>query len=525
MKINIPIPNTCIQIMQDLKEKGHLSLIVGGSVRDALLGQPSKDIDIEVYGTNYNNLVKMLKEYGEINLVGKAFGVVKLKDKNEQDYDFSVPRKDSKIENDPKQIGEQGGNRGRGIKSEFDPNITPKEASSRRDFTFNSIGYNPLTNEVYDYFGGFNDIENKIMRATSSQFSEDPLRVLRGFQLISRLGFKAEPKTIEMAKSLKKEPLVKERESEEWMKFFTKGKYFKESLQYLIDTEWIERYPELNAIVDVEQDKIYHPEGNNFSHLVHSLNAASNICLRKNIIEDDKVVIIASVLGHDLGKAETTKEETVRGIQRITSKGHANLSGPLTKSLLERIGIKSDIVNKAIKLAKYHMFHLDYKPKSKKANVRQLAENLYPATVKELMFVIEADHSGRPPLEGGLPEKAQQIKKDAFQEKVYKGKVPSLILGRDILYLFDKPGPLIGQTLEYVRNKQLSNQIHTKEQAINSAETFLKSRLLPISGKDVLEVLGGTGGPYIGEVLNKAWEAFKNGETIDKNWIKKLNKI
>ena len=144
-ELNIQIPILCIQIMQDLKKKGHLSLIVGGAVRDALLGQPSKDIDIEVYGTNYNNLVEMLKEYGEINLVGKAFGVVKLKDESGQDYDFSIPRKDSKIENDPKQIGEIGGNRGRGIRTEFDPNINTKKAATRRDFTFNSIGYDPVT--------------------------------------------------------------------------------------------------------------------------------------------------------------------------------------------------------------------------------------------------------------------------------------------------------------------------------------------------------------------------------------------
>ena len=520
-ELNIPIPQICLKILKDLREKGHLALIVGGAVRDAILGYPSKDIDIEVYGIDYENLSKVLSSYGKVNLVGKAFGVVKLIDNSGQDYDFSIPRRDSKVENNTSQLGEEGGNRGRGIKTEFDTNIKPKEAASRRDFTFNSLSFNPLTNELHDYFGGVEDMENGIMRATSEQFAEDPLRVLRGFQFVSRFGFQVDPKTAEMARTLKDEPLVKERISEEWMKFFTKSKYPSKGLQYLIDTGWIENYPELNALVNIPQDPEYHPEGTVDFHLGHCLDSAILVCDREGITGDDRAVIMASVLGHDLGKSTTTKEEIKNGIQRITSKGHAELSGPLTRSFLERIGIKNKIIDKAVPLTEAHMMHIDYNKDSKKANVRQIAEKIYPATIKELMMVIESDHSGRPPLPGGLPDNAKSVADDAMEENAYEGLTPPLIQGRDIMHFIKEKGPIIGEILKEVRKRQLEGSIRTKEKAVEYAMNLAMRKENPINGQDVLDVTGGSGGPHIKDILSAGWYGFLNGEKVDKNWIQR----
>lgn len=518
-KLNVDIPDECIRIMSDLLRRGYHSLIVGGFVRDSIVGLQSKDIDIEVYGTDYENLVEMLKSYGKVNLVGKAFGVVKLVDKDGQDYDFSPTRKDSKAPEDASQLGSGGGNRGRGIVTVVDPTLSPKEGARRRDFTFNSLGYDPLTEEMHDYYGGVDDIESGIMRATSDQFDEDPLRVLRGMQFASRFGFTLDPDTAEMAKTLKDVPLVQERVSEEWMKLFTKGKHPSKGLQYLVDTGWIDRYPELKSIVDVPQDPEWHPEGNLWEHTKYSLDAAAIIADREGLEDDDRAVLIAGVLGHDLGKPDTTLEEEKNGVSRITSKGHAEISGPLTKSFLQSIGINDKIIRRATPLARGHMMHLDYNSGSKKGNVRQIAEKIFPATIRELMYVIEADHSGRPPLSGGLPDEARGMSEDAQEENAYEGKVPHLILGRDILHYFDQPGPLVGETLKHVRDKQLSGLIHTKEQAMQTADNFLKGRLLPISGKDVLDAIGGPGGPHVGQILNDAWETFKSGVVVDQQWI------
>ena len=520
--LDIPIPENCINILKDLLSKGHKALIVGGAVRDSILGYQSKDIDIEVYGINYDNLTKILGPYGKVDLVGKAFGVIKLTDGTGQDYDFSIPRRDSKPENNANQLGENLGNRGRGIQTEFDPNIEPKEAASRRDFTFNALAYDPLTKELHDYFGGVEDIENKIMRATSEQFAEDPLRVLRGMQFAARFGFDLEPGTAKMASTLKDQPLVIERVSEEWMKLFSKGKYPSKGLQHLIDTEWIDNYPELKGLVDVPQDPEWHPEGDLWSHTGHCLDAAVKIADREGLKGDDRVAIIASVLGHDLGKATegVTKTEIKDGKERITSKGHDAASGPLTQSFLERIGIKKKIIEKAVPLAEAHMIHIDYNRGSKKANVRQIAEKIYPATIKELMMVIESDHSGRPPLPGGLPENAQGISDDAMNENAYEGTVPPLIQGRDIMHFIKGRGPIIGEILREVRKKQLEGGIVTKDQAVQHAMGIAMRKENPINGKDVLDVIGGPGGPHIKDILTLGWIASLSGEKVDQDWIR-----
>ena len=364
--------------------------------------------------------------------------------------------------------------------------------------------------------------------------------------------FSLDPDTAIMAKGLVNEPLVKERVSEEWMKLFTKGKFPGNGIQYLIDTGWISKYPELEKLINISQDPLYHPEGvtvrknkkdelgesepfdpNNpehsdpnkyvmeygnslLEHTKYSLNAAAIIAEREGVKGDDRAVLIASVLGHDLGKSDTTLEEEKDGVTRITSKGHANLSGPLTKSFLESIGIKKEIINRSVPLSAGHMMHLDYDSKSKKMNVRQIAEKIFPATIKELMYVMESDHSGRPPLEGGLPEKARQILDDSVNENVYEGKIKPLLQGRDILPFFEEPGPLMGESLNYIYQQQLHGTIKTKEEAMKLFKDFLKKRNLFINGNDILSIIGGKGGPIIGQILSEVWEMQLSGQIKNK---------
>jgi len=199
-KLDIHISDDLMHVFDRLESAGYPALIVGGAVRDALMSEvtgvkyDSKDIDIEVYGTDYSTLNGILRTVGDeieqredvkrvhISLEGDAFQVLKLfiKYKNGviDDYDFSLPRRDSKRE---------GGGGHKAFDVEADPNMSPKEASSRRDFTINALAYDPLQNEIHDYFGGVEDIYNGILRATSKAFAEDPLRVLRGMQFSSRL--------------------------------------------------------------------------------------------------------------------------------------------------------------------------------------------------------------------------------------------------------------------------------------------------------------------------------------------------
>src|SRR5712692_9969835 len=166
----IHLPPALDAAVRALAAQGYRAVVVGGAVRDALLGLRPKDFDFEVYGIAYDKLAGLLVHLGRIDLVGKSFGVVKLASGGAS-YDFSVPRRDNKI-----------GLHHRDFRATFDENITPREAASRRDFTINAMAWDPLTGEVLDFFHGREDLKSRTLRATSEAFAEDPLRVLRGMQ-------------------------------------------------------------------------------------------------------------------------------------------------------------------------------------------------------------------------------------------------------------------------------------------------------------------------------------------------------
>ncbi len=151
-------------------------IIVGGFIRDSLLGVSSKDIDIELYGVNsLDDIENILQEFGNINSVGKSFGVVKLKF-NGLDIDFSLPRVENK---------EAKGHKGFNVTTL--KNIDFKTASKRRDFTINSMGYDVIEKKLLDPYNGEKDLQNKILKAVNnSTFIEDPLRILRAIQFSAR---------------------------------------------------------------------------------------------------------------------------------------------------------------------------------------------------------------------------------------------------------------------------------------------------------------------------------------------------
>jgi len=173
--IEINLPNYVFDILSNIQSIGGRALIVGGAVRDAILGKASKDIDFEVYRVSYEDLSNILNKYGKSDLVGKAFGVIKFVGPDGLDFDFSLPRTDSKS--------------GVGHK-DFDvtvsSDLTPSEAAGRRDFTINAISYDPLTHEIIDPYNGQIDLQNKVLRHISDSFADDPLRVLRGMNFVGR---------------------------------------------------------------------------------------------------------------------------------------------------------------------------------------------------------------------------------------------------------------------------------------------------------------------------------------------------
>ncbi len=172
----IDYPNKLDVIFEKMQKSGLIPIIVGGYIRDFLLKIDSKDIDIEVYNTpSYGKLEALLKEFGSVNSVGKSFGVCKLQ-YDELELDFTLPRVESKISQGHK-----------GFEIVVKENINFYEATSRRDFTINSIGYDIQRKKILDPFNGIEDLNNKVLRATSKNtFADDPLRVLRAIQFCAR---------------------------------------------------------------------------------------------------------------------------------------------------------------------------------------------------------------------------------------------------------------------------------------------------------------------------------------------------
>ena len=197
--INKEILDTINHVLEYLTNNNFNPIIVGGAVRDALIGNKPKDIDIEVYGITVENLEQILSTYGKVDAVGKSFGVLKFipYDNNgklvelEEPFDFSVPRRENKV-----------GLGYKGFEIELADDITIEEAATRRDFTWNSIGYNPVTNTLYDYYGGINDLAEGIIRHTSVKFAEDPLRILRAMQFQARMGHVIAPETYTLMKEI-----------------------------------------------------------------------------------------------------------------------------------------------------------------------------------------------------------------------------------------------------------------------------------------------------------------------------------
>lgn len=204
------------RLARDVKKQGGRALVVGGAVRDFYLNVPTKDFDVEVYGLSAARVEKIVRTFGRVSDVGRSFGILKVRLSHGGELDVSLPRRDSKV---------APGHRGFAVKA--DPFMSVQEAARRRDFTINALVADPLTGEVFDYFGGIKDAQRRVLRVTDfERFSDDPLRALRAVQMIGRFGLRLEPTSSMIIKQMvpRLRELPKERITEEWKKLFLKAK-------------------------------------------------------------------------------------------------------------------------------------------------------------------------------------------------------------------------------------------------------------------------------------------------------------
>lgn len=440
--LQITLPSGLAEVLAGAREFS-AAVLVGGCVRDAVLGEPPKDIDVEVPGIDFDALAQLLSGFGRVDLVGRAFGVVKLQLPGTDTVDFSVPRRDSKV-----------GAGHRGFDVATDPTITPRAAAARRDFTLNALAWDPRTRQVIDYFGGLTDLRQRVLRHTSDAFPEDPLRVLRGMQLAARFDLTGAPETLVLCRSIAGTfaELPRERVCAEWFKWAARARVPSAGLRFLRASGWIAHFPELEALAGVEQDPIWHPEGDVWTHTLHALDALVTSPVWRAADERTRVVWSLAVLLHDAGKASTTRHEVRNGIDRVVSPSHETVSEQLATVFLARLGAPGWTVERVLPLVTQHMAHLTCRTDRA---VRRLARRLEPETIASLAVVIGADVAGRPPLPHDPPETLEDLLETAGRLQLATQAPRPILLGRHLLERGFAPGPAMGEVLDEAFEAQL----------------------------------------------------------------------
>jgi len=440
------IPDPLRAVLHALARRGR-PFLAGGCVRDWLRGRTPKDFDIEVFGLGWDDLTAILSPFGPTDIVGRSFGVIKLR-LDGREYDIALPRRESKTAT---------GHRGFAV--EPDATLDERTASARRDFTINAFLYDPIAGTIVDHHGGRADLERRILRHTSAAFVEDPLRVLRAFQFAARFDFTLAPETAELCASIASTfaELPRERVWGEWDKWATASDKPSRGLEVLRQTGWLAHFPEIARLDRTPQDPEWHPEGDVFTHTGHCVDALVTFPAWQAAEPEVRRILMFAVLGHDFGKPATTTRALKHGAERWVSPGHAEAGGPLVDQFLERLGSPLEVRPSVRALVESHHAHLNFPPEGPTATaVRRIARRLAPATIDQLLVVMEADHRGRPPLLSENTERRMRQLREAAEQLAVASQAPQpILLGRDLIALGEKPGRHFAAILDAAFEAQL----------------------------------------------------------------------
>ena len=430
-----------------IREAGGRALCVGGFVRDRVLGQGSEDLDLEVFGIPEDHLRALLTTQGRVEPVGQAFPVYKL-----GHIDVALPRRESKA--------------GRGHKGfivEGDPSMSFDEAARRRDFTINAIGWDPLTGEYLDPFGGRADLEKRLLRVVDRvTFGDDSLRVLRALQFAARFELTVDPDTADICRAIPLDDLPAERIWGEFEKLLLKA--HRPSIGFALARELgvIERIlPEMVPLYDCPQDAEWHPEGDVWTHTLMVIDEART---RNDDLDRPRLAtIMLAAICHDLGKPATTA--MIDG--RVRSPGHEAAGVPLAIAILDRLNVHTlDNVDVRAQVLGITAEHLRpsafYKAKDtvKDGAFRRLAQKV---DMELLVRFARADCHGR----AGIFDCSAM---DWFIERArslgveHKPPAP-ILLGRHLIALGVAPGPRMGEILRAVYELQLDGVVTTLDEA------------------------------------------------------------
>lgn len=468
-------------ISKELQKQNAKAIVVGGSVRDHFLELPIKDYDVEVYGLDsMEQLADILRKYGSVNLVGKSFGVLKLRHEGEE-YDFSFPRTETKV-----------GEGHRGFDVEVDGNMSFEHAARRRDFTVNAIGYDVEKKQFLDPFGGLEDIKAKRLRHIDNEtFIEDPLRVYRAVQFCARFEMDLAEESFILCQRMVAESMLdtlpKERVYVEWKKLLLMSEKPSIGFELMRQLGILKSYfPELHALIEVPQSLQWHPEGDVWVHTMMCVDEMANICRSGCAVTQggnalgvphpdnntkQTLKLLFAILCHDLGKALST---TVDEEGKIRAIGHEEAGLAPTKSLMLRLMDEHDFIESLLPLVEHHLKPSQfYAGKSKASAIRRLATKV---NIEELVVVAKADFLGRTTALSLLRvyHAGEWLLEKSKDLQVSTRPLDNLLQGRDLIELGFIPSPRFKVILDEVYALQLEGDIVSKAKAIE----FVKERYM-----------------------------------------------
>ncbi|MDQ6981515.1 MAG: tRNA nucleotidyltransferase [Mariprofundus sp.] len=451
------LPESLYTLCRQISIAGGHAWLVGGCVRDLILGIQPNDFDIEVFGLQQDELKRTLIELGRTELVGRHFGVFKLwMDKLE--IDVALPRSEAK-----------SGSGHRGFDISIDPNLPPEKASLRRDFTINAMMFDPLEKKLMDFYHGIKDIENSQLRHVSDAFSEDPLRPLRAMQFAARFRLKLDKQTAKRCKTMLAEAdtLSTERIWGEWQKW-SHAAFPSYGLQALGDSGWLSHYPELNTMLGCPQSHRWHPEGDVWTHTLQVCDQAARIADKNKLDDNITEYLLFSSLCHDLGKPACT----VSGEPgEICSPGHSEAGISPAKRFLHKIGAPERVFKFIRPLVLDHITHLHGEPTPRA--VRRLSHRLEPANIELWEMLVEADASGRSPAPPSRPALAWL--QQASELNHHRSSPRPIVTGKLLLKLGMSSGPDIGRNIKKAYTAQLEGAFEDERTALNWLQLQLSS--------------------------------------------------
>src|ERR1700677_1616422 len=453
-----------ISIVGPLRERGHKAFLVGGCVRDLLLGREPADYDVTTDATPN----EVMRIFPESYAVGAQFGVVlvplpeaeqQLVPRIRPDFAERCPdyaRDDRsvgvvEVATFRSDIGYSDGRRPDEVPFTGDP----KEDVERRDFTINGLLLDPATNEVLDFVGGRKDLDSGIIRTIGDperRFAEDKLRMLRGVRFAARFGYAIEPETFQAIKNLAPQTnqVSRERVRDELSKMLIEG-HARQAFLLLDKTGLLhEVLPEIEAMKGVEQPPQFHPEGDVFVHTMLLLEKLPHPC---------PITLAWGALLHDVGKPATFRVAP----DRIRFDGHVDVGVKIAEEICGRLRFSSDDAAQVLALVDNHM-RFGHATRMKESTLKKFFR--LPGFEEHLALHRADSLASHRNLSTYklLQKKLTEIPPEEIRPA-------ALITGDDLIASGYAPGPRFREILEAVEDGQLEGRLRSREEALAFVDT------------------------------------------------------